>query len=139
MRSLNWFKKKSLGVFFLFLFLFVCLFFFFFFFIVLMDKIWRRITKLEIWRDTIKFRSFRFCFWESFNLWLSLLMIVFYYQTKTLVNFLCRQGLNLIYLIQLLETLPVELTGTHNHTISVETILFQFYIITRCVLFLLFT
>ena len=91
-----------------------CFYFYFYFFIVLMDKIWRRInTKLEIWRETIKFRSFRFCFWESFNLWLSLLMIVFYYQTKTLVNFLCRQGLNLIYLIQLLETLPVELIGIH--------------------------
>ena len=65
-----------------------CFYFYFYFFIVLMDKIWRRInTKLEIWRETIKFRSFRFCFWESFNLWRPLLMIILYCQTKTPVSF----------------------------------------------------
>ena len=33
--------------------------------------------------------------------------------TRTPISFLCRQELNLISLIQLLETLPVELIETH--------------------------
>ena len=33
--------------------------------------------------------------------------------TRTPISFLCRQELNLISLMQLLETLPVELTETH--------------------------
>ena len=37
-----------------------------------------------------------------------------YYQTKTLISFWCRRGLNPKSLIQLSETLPVELTGTHS-------------------------
>ena len=41
-------------------------------------------------------------------------MIVFYHQTKTLISFWCRQGLNPRSFIQSLETLPVELIGTHN-------------------------
>ena len=40
-------------------------------------------------------------------------MIALYYQTKTLMSFWCRRGLNLISLIQLSETFPVELTETH--------------------------
>ena len=38
-------------------------------------------------------------------------MIVFYYQIKTLISFWCRRGLNPRFLIQLSETLPIELTG----------------------------
>ena len=41
-----------------------------------------------------------FFFWESFNLWCSLLMIVFYHHIKTLISFWCRQGLNSRSLIQ---------------------------------------
>ena len=48
------------------------------------------------------------------NLWRLLLMIALYHQTKTPISFWCRQGLNHISLIQPLETLLVELTGTHN-------------------------
>ena len=40
-------------------------------------------------------------------------MIAIYHQTKTLINFWCKQGLNFKSLIQLLETLSVELTGTN--------------------------
>lgn len=56
-------------------------------------------------------------FLESFNLWRSLLMIVLYHQTKTPISFWCRRGLNPKSLIQPSETLPVELTGTHNYKI----------------------
>ena len=38
---------------------------------------------------------------ESFNLWHPLLMIAFYYQTKTPISFWCRQKLNSKSLIQL--------------------------------------
>ena len=40
-------------------------------------------------------------------------MITFYHQIKISISFLCRQELNPRSLIQPLETLPVELTGTH--------------------------
>ena len=40
-------------------------------------------------------------------------MIVFYHQTKISIGFWCSRGLNLKSLIQLSETLPVELTRTH--------------------------
>ena len=50
---------------------------------------------------------------ESFNLWRPLLIIVFYYQTKTLISFLCRWELNSKSLIQPSETLPTKLTGTY--------------------------
>ena len=49
---------------------------------------------------------------ESFNLWLPLLMIVLFYQTKIPISFWCRWGLNPKSLIQPSKTLPVELTGT---------------------------
>ena len=52
-------------------------------------------------------------FWENFILWRSLLMIALYHQTKTPINFCCKWGLNPRSLIQPLETLPVELTGTY--------------------------
>ena len=41
-------------------------------------------------------------------------MIALYHQTKTPISFWCRQGLNPRSLIQPSETLPVELTGTHE-------------------------
>ena len=41
-------------------------------------------------------------------------MIALYHQTKTPISFRCRWGLNPIYLIQLSETLPVELIRTHQ-------------------------
>ena len=53
-------------------------------------------------------------FWDSFNLWCPLLIIVLYHQIKTSICFWCRKKLNPRSLIQLLETLPVELTWTHN-------------------------
>ena len=53
-------------------------------------------------------------FLESFILWCPLLMIALYHQIKTPISFWCRWGLNPRSLIQPLETLPVELTGTHN-------------------------
>ena len=53
-------------------------------------------------------------FLESFSLWCPLLMIALYHQIKTPISFWCRWGLNPRSLIQPLETLPVELTGTHN-------------------------
>ena len=40
----------------------------------------------------------------------------FYRQTKTSIDFLCTQGLNFRSLIQLYETLLVELAGTHHIT-----------------------
>ena len=40
-------------------------------------------------------------------------MIALYHQTKTLISFWCKQGLNLKFFIQPLETLLVELTETH--------------------------
>ena len=40
-------------------------------------------------------------------------MIVFYHQVKILISFWCKQRLNLKSLIQLSETLQVELTETH--------------------------
>ena len=41
-------------------------------------------------------------------------MIALYHQTKTSIDFLCKQGLNFRSLIQLLETLLIELTRTHK-------------------------
>ena len=40
---------------------------------------------------------------------------VFYYQTKTPISFWYKQGMNSRTFIQLSETLPVELTGTHKN------------------------
>ena len=51
---------------------------------------------------------------ESFNLWHPLLVVVLYHQTKTPISFWCKRGSNPRSLIQPLETLPVELTGTHK-------------------------
>ena len=49
----------------------------------------------------------------SFNLWRPLLIITLYHQTKTPISFLYRWGLNPRSLIQLSETLSVELTGIY--------------------------
>ena len=53
-------------------------------------------------------------------------MIVLYYQTKTSIDFWCKQGLKLNSrsLIQLSVTLPVKLTGTHK-TISIVNFTIQ--------------
>ena len=58
-------------------------------------------------------------FWKSLNLWCPLLMIVLYHQTKTPISIWCKSKLNPRSLIQPLEILPDELTGTHmfNHII----------------------
>ena len=40
-------------------------------------------------------------------------MIVFYHQTKILISFWCKRGLNLRSLIQPSETLLIDLTETH--------------------------
>ena len=47
-------------------------------------------------------------------------MIVLYHLTKTPNNFLYRWGLNLRSLIQLSETLPIELIGTHTTNLSMS-------------------
>ena len=47
-------------------------------------------------------------------------MIVFYHQTKTLIDFWYRRGSNPRSLIQPSETLQVELTETHLTTISLS-------------------
>ena len=57
---------------------------------------------------------FFFFFLESFNLWRPLLMSALYHQTKKPISFWCRWKLNFKSLIQLSETYPVELTGTHK-------------------------
>ena len=70
-------------------------------------------TKLYIYmyRVILHDLSFFFFFWErEFQ---PLLMIALYHQTKTLISFWCRWGLNLKSLVQPSETLSVELTGTH--------------------------
>ena len=54
-------------------------------------------------------------FLENFNLWRPLLIIALYHQTKAPISFWCRRGLHLRSLIQLSETLPVELTETHDN------------------------
>ena len=56
---------------------------------------------------------FFYFFYECFNLWGPLLMIIFYHQTKTSINFWCRRRLNLRFFIQPLETLLIKLTETH--------------------------
>ena len=52
------------------------------------------LAKYNIW--CCKYFPF---FLKVFNLWRPLLMIVFYYQVKTPINFLCRRGLNFKSLI----------------------------------------
>ena len=58
--------------------------------------------------------SIFFSFLEFHNLWRSFLLITLYYQIKISFDFLCRWELNIRFLIQLSETLPVELTETHR-------------------------
>ena len=52
-------------------------------------------------------------FLKSFNLWYPLLMSTICYQTKTPISFWYRRKLNPKSLIQSLENLSIELTGTH--------------------------
>ena len=56
---------------------------------------------------------FFFFFLREFQSIASTLDDAFYYQSKTLIGFWCRRGLNPKSLIQLLEILPVELTRTY--------------------------
>ena len=58
---------------------------------------------------------FYFYFLENSNLWYPLLVITFYHQVKTLICFWCMWELNFRSLIQLSETLLVELIETHNY------------------------
>ena len=53
-------------------------------------------------------------FLERFNLLHLLLIIAIYHQIKISIGFWCRQELNLRSLIQLLETLPIELIETQG-------------------------
>ena len=55
-----------------------------------------------------------FFFKENFNLCRPFFMIALYHQIKILISFWCRRGLNPKFLIQLSETLPLELTRTHS-------------------------
>ena len=59
--------------------------------------------------DELKKKKKFFFFERVLSLWYPLLIITLYHQTKTLINFLCRQELNPRSLIQSLEILPVEL------------------------------
>ena len=52
-------------------------------------------------------------FWQNFNLWRTLLVIDFFIYIKTPIDFLYKWGLNLRSLIQLSNSLSVELTGTN--------------------------
>ena len=63
-------------------------------------------------------------------------MIILYYQTKIPISFWCRRGSNFRSFIQSSETLPIELTGTHNlssmlvvKNVIVTSILFVFNIL----------
>ena len=62
---------------------------------------------VKVWTTILGF------FLESFNLWRSFLMIVFYYQTKIQISFWCRQRLNPRSFIQPLEILLIELIRTY--------------------------
>ena len=52
--------------------------------------------------------NIEYFFWESFNLWCPLIIIVLYHQTMILIGFWCRRWLNSKSLIQ-----PSVLTETH--------------------------
>lgn len=41
-------------------------------------------------------------------------MIIIYYQTKTIIDFLCKRELNSRYFIQWPKTLPIEVIITHE-------------------------
>ena len=62
--------------------------------------------------------KYYYFFLESFNLWHPFLMIALYHQTKLLIGFWCRQGLNSRSLIQSIETLPIELLEPTNKILS---------------------
>ena len=64
---------------------------------------------------------------KSSNVWRPLLIIALYHQTKTSINFWCRQGLNPRSLIQPSEILPVELTGTHTKKWTLKMCFLRFF------------
>lgn len=98
--------------------------------IICFNKVWFRITiimnhilpglKVDFHFLIVFFKK------KSFNLWRSLLMIVFYQQTKTPISLYSRQGLNPRSFIQLSEILSVELIKTH-HYLMVDCIVLQFF------------
>ena len=53
-------------------------------------------------------------FFREFQPMASASKISLYYQTKTPISFWCKRGLNSRSFIQLSETLPAELSGTHS-------------------------
>ena len=55
-----------------------------------------------------------FFFLESSNLWRLFLMIILYYQIKTLIGFCYKRGLNFLSFIQLSKILLIKLTRTHK-------------------------
>ena len=55
-----------------------------------------------------------FFFLGSSNLWCLFLMIILYYQIKTLIGFCYKWGLNFLSLIQLSKILLIKLTRTHK-------------------------
>ena len=63
---------------------------------------------------------------DSFNVWRPLLIIDLYYQIKTPISFLCKQGLNLRSLIQPSEILPIEQIETHKQIIGLDSRNFLF-------------
>ena len=82
-----------------------------------------------LWTFSVAKTTIIFFFWKNFNLWRRLLMIVLYHQTKTLISFWCKWLLNPRSFIQLSETLPVELTGTHNYYLLITKAVILYTII----------
>ena len=82
------------------------------------------------------FSFFFFIFYffrESFNLWRPLLIIALYHQTKTPINFLCKQELNIISLIQPSKTLLIKkLIDSMIHKSNTRVILRYSWSIKNC-------
>ena len=62
----------------------------------------------------ILMKSLKFFFFREFQPMASAPDDALYHQTKTPIGFWYRRGLHPRSLIQLSETLPIELTGTHE-------------------------
>ena len=73
-----------------------------------------------------------FFFFREFQLWYLLSIIALYRQTKTPISFLYKRELNLIFLIQPLEILLVELIGAHIHYLHCVVIIIFYYL---CIVF----
>ena len=86
-------------------------------------------STLDFFCCNYNYYLFFFFFGKNFNLWCRLLMIALYHQTKTPISFWCKWLLNLRSLIQLSETLPVELTGTHNYYLLITKAVILYTII----------